>query len=439
MKKILSGVLFLLLLSSISNSNEYAGKLDELMNKYDKVGLFSGVVLLAKDGVSLFEKSYGYADWENKIPVTTSTLFNIASINKMFTQSMINQLEKEGKLNKSDNLGKYIKLYNDERDDKITIAMLIEMKAGLNDYTRNPEFNENLERFKTVNDFLEIIKDEPLLFEPGTGQEYSNSGYVVLGAIIEKVTGKPYPENLKERFFIPLGMKDSYYRQIGDVIKGTAAGTFINYDGTKRSQPFHYMPSPAGGIFMSIGDLLKFDNELRSTKIMGLGIRAGGTEAWNSIVAQYDDGYSLLILSNFAHAAEEVEMRFSKILKGESYPEPRISLDMTFYAILTKKGADELGSQLKSLVEENDMEYRPFHLNMFGYSLMGNGKIDLALEVFLLNTRLFPDFPNVWDSLAEAYMNKGDNEKAISLYKKVLDMQPDNPNAKKMLEKLQKK
>jgi CubicO group peptidase (beta-lactamase class C family) len=425
-------------LSSPAFADDYADKLDELMLKFDKIGMFSGVVMLAKDGKPVYEKAFGYADWESKTPNTSATLFNIGSINKMFTHSIINQLENEGKLKKSDNLGKYIKLYNDERDDKITIQMLIEMKAGLNDYLRNPEYYGNIEKFKTVNDYLEIIKNEPLLFEPGTGQEYSNSGYAVLGGVIEKVTGKSYVENLKERFFIPLGMNNTYYRQIGDNISGCATGTMITFNGKKIGEPFHSMPSPAGGLFMTIGDMLKFDNELRRTGIMSLGSRAGGTQVWNSVLAQYSDGYSLIILSNFNRAAEEVEMRFRKIFKGESYPEPDISMEMKLYKILSENGADELGKRLKDLVAENDMEYRPAHLNQFGYGLMQEGELDKAIEVFILNTKLFPNAPNVWDSLGEAYMNKGDKEKAVANYKKVLEMDPGNQNAKKMLEKLSK-
>jgi tetratricopeptide (TPR) repeat protein len=84
------------------------------------------------------------------------------------------------------------------------------------------------------------------------------------------------------------------------------------------------------------------------------------------------------------------------------------------------------------------MEYRPAHLNQFGYGLMQEGELDKAIEVFILNTKLFPNAPNVWDSLGEAYMNKGDKEKAVANYKKVLEMDPGNQNAKKMLEKLSK-
>lgn len=440
LKKSLIALVLLVLITSVSYSysDDIPVKLDELMSKFDKIGMFSGTVLLARDGAPVYEKSFGYADWENKTPISQNTVFNIGSINKAFTSAIINQLENEDKLKKSDNLGKYIKLYNDDRDNKITIQMLVEMKAGLGDYGQDPAFLDNIEKFKTVNDFLEIIKNEPLLYEPGTGQEYSNSGYVVLGGIIEKITGKSWFENVKERFLTPLGMNRTFFKQRGDKIEDCAAGTRLTFSGKKISEKFEFMPSPAGGLYMSAGDLLKFCNEITRTKIIFEATRAGGTEVWNAVMGQYKNGYSLIILSNFNRAAEEVEMRFRNILEGKSYPEPDISLDMKLYKILVEQGAAELGKNLKSILESNDMEYRPVHLNRLGYSLISEGELDKSIEVFTLNTQLFPNRPNVWDSLAEAYMNKGDNEKAIMYYKKVLDMEPGNQNAKKMLEKLQK-
>lgn len=316
--------------------------------------------------------------------------------------------------------------------------MLIEMKAGLGDYLDNPAFNNNRSKFRTVNDFLELIKNESLLFEPGTSQQYSNSGYAVLGGVIEKVTGKSYKDNLKERFLEPLGMYNTHYKLIGESIDNTATGTLITFSGDKVSSKFEEQPSPAGGMFSTPRDLMKFDAELRKTSIMGLGIRAGGTQVWNSILAQLKDGYTLIITSNFGKASEDVLAKFQKIFKGEPYPAPGVTMEMEMYKILTESGATGLEKDLKQLLEKNDLEYNDMHLNFFGYRLMQSGMIDRAIEVFKLNTELFPEITNVWDSLGEAYMNKGNNELAIVNYKKVLDMDPGNKNAKEMLEKLSK-
>jgi len=440
MKKIklllLLSVSFLII--NFAYADDYADKLDELMTKYDKAQLFSGTVLLAKDGSILYQKAFGYADWNKQIANNNQTLFFIASITKTFTREIVIQLEKEGKLSLNDPLSKYLSIYPDETGNKITIQMLLDMKAGLGDYLRNSNYRQHAKNFRTINDYLELIKNEPFLFEPGTGTEYSNSGYAVLGGVIEKASGKSYADNLKERFFIPLGMKDSYYRQMDDVLTNAAMGTEINFENKKRSMPLEVSPSPAGGIFTNAEDMLKFDTYMRR-KHPGAGeTDAGGTPAWNSIFAQYKDGYTLIVLSNFGRAAEEVEQRFNKILKNEKYAEPTLPVGMTLYKTLKENGIEGLEKDLKNILQQNDLMYNDIHLNKFGYELLQAGEHDLGLEVFKLNAKLFPDIANVYDSLGEAYMNMGNKELAIENYKKVLQIKPQNENAKKMLEKLTK-
>lgn len=434
---------FLILLITIfflknSLADNYSDKLSELMNQYDKSQLFSGVVLLAKDGNILYEKSFGFADWESKAPVNSQTLFNIASIGKAFTHTIIKQLESEGKLSLNDPLNKYLSIYPDNIGSKITINMLLEMKAGLGDYGMNPEYNRNPGKFTTVDAYLDLIKTEPLLYEPGTGREYSNSGYAVLGGVIEKVTGKSYEVNLKERIFEPLGMKNTYYKQLSDKIPNSAVGTMINFAGTKHSIKREFSPSPAGGMYSNAEDLFKMDAYIRNSKIIGLAARAGGTPTWNSMLGQYENGYTLIILSNFGKVADDIEAKFRKIMKNESYSTPLLPLQMQLYKVLTDEGSEGLKNNLEKILKENDEEYGDMALNGFGYQLMQAGELDKAIEVFKINTQLFPDIANTFDSLAEAYMNKGNKELAIENFKKVLEMRPQNENAKRMLEQLQK-
>ncbi|RPI16088.1 MAG: serine hydrolase [Ignavibacteriae bacterium] len=430
---------FILIMLSISTQlaqDEVTAKLESLMQEYNNMGIFSGVVLLAKDGNQLYKQAFGYADWENKNSNNTSTLFNIASITKLFTRSMIMQLKDEGKLSLDDPLSKYIALYPEETGNKITIQMLIDMKAGLGDYLNNPKFNRTPDNFKSVNDFLEIIKDEPLLFEPGTSQRYSNSGYVVLGGIIEKASGKSYEENLKERIFEPLNMKDSYFLRNGENVTNSAIGAMLKFSGEKVNAKFHAAPSPAGGIFTNADDLLKFSQYVRQIGFREGNIAAGGTPAWNSILGHYNNGYTLIILSNFGKMAEEVELRVSAIINGKTASKPDLPGAMKYYKVIKKNGIAYFKEHFKEMLEQNDLKFNDMHLNFFGYELMESGEIDLAIEVFKYNSELFPGIANVYDSLAEAYAKKGDKELAKVNYKKVLEMEPGNGNAKKMLEEL---
>ncbi|MBK8404871.1 MAG: beta-lactamase family protein [Saprospiraceae bacterium] len=133
------------------------------------------------------------------------------------------------------------------------------MRAGLGDYLRNPKFRMLAEKDFSVSELVDIIKDEPLLYEPGTGQEYSNSGYVVLGALIEKISGKSYEENLKERIFKPLGLGNVYYtKEQKSKQVNRAHGHLIDFDGNKESMDDISCSTPAGGLYMNIGSLLKF-------------------------------------------------------------------------------------------------------------------------------------------------------------------------------------
>jgi len=431
--------LFMFCLSANCYADDYPEKIDGLMNEYMKLDLFSGVVMLAKDGAPVYEKAFGYADWQKQTPNNTKTLFNIGSLNKVFTHSMILQLQNESKLSVNDPLSKYLSIFPDEVGGKITIQMLLDMKAGLGDYLMDPEYNKDPTKYRTVNDYLELIAKEPLLFEPGTDNRYSNSGFAVLGGVIEKVTGKSYTDNLKERFFTPLDMKDIYYKQIGDIIPDCASGTMLDYSGQKHSMPFDASPSPAGGMFTNVDELLKFDNYLRKSNILGGPIsRAGGTPVWNAVIIEYENGYTFIAVSNFGLMSEEVEKRVRKILKNEPYDKPDLLPEMKFYKLLKDGGADALEKDFKTILDANHLMFNDMHLNHFGYGLMQNDELDLAIEVFKLNVKLFPDVANVYDSMGEAYMNKGEKDLAIENYKKVIDMDPQNQNAKRMLDKLTK-
>ncbi|MBK6823284.1 MAG: beta-lactamase family protein [Saprospiraceae bacterium] len=210
-------------------------KLDSLLSDaYDK-GIFTGQVILSHRTKQIYYRKYGYADWNTKREMDPKKLFNIGSLNKQFTEEIIHQLVQEGHLQYQDKLSKYIDVIAADNEDKITVEMLLDMKAGLGDYLRNPKFRKIQQTDFSLNELIEIIKVEPLLFEPGTQQEYSNSGYAVLGALIEKVTGKSYEENLLTRIAKPLGISEIYYardqksRQVN-----RAFGHLIDFDGKKE-------------------------------------------------------------------------------------------------------------------------------------------------------------------------------------------------------------
>jgi CubicO group peptidase (beta-lactamase class C family) len=186
-------------------------KIDLLLVDAFNKNIFSGIVTVAQDGKVIYYIPMGYADWQTKRPFTKNTLFNIGSLNKQFTEEMIHQLVKENKLIYNDKLSRFLNLFSSEIGDKITIQQLLDMSAGLGDYLMDPQFRKIMDTDFSLDELVNIIKSEPLLFEPGKDNRYSNSGYVVLGAVIEKITGKSYEDNLRERIVLPLGLKNIYY------------------------------------------------------------------------------------------------------------------------------------------------------------------------------------------------------------------------------------
>jgi CubicO group peptidase (beta-lactamase class C family) len=445
--------------------------IDTLLNKAVQEDLFSGTVLIAENGKVVYKKSFGMSDWENTIPNNDSTKFNIGSIGKLFTQVLITQLYQEGKLDLNDKLSKYLNIYPVDVGDKITIKHLLTMSAGLGDYFRIPQFRQNPSAYKNVMDLIDLIKKEPLLFEPGISNEYSNSGYVVLGGIIEKITGESYLQNLYERILIPLAMKNSGFIYEGMKVKNRANGYMIQASGGKQntSQIARTIPTPAGGMFSTVDDLFKMDislqndnkllddnhkailftrfrtegnkdwNTLKSSPDFGFGI-AGGSPGWNSVWDQNIAGkYTVIILSNYHQAAEEMLPRITSILKDKPYQPLTIPLNRFIYNEIKKNGINNLSDNFDRLIKENKFEIEDdMTLNEIGYEFLNSNMIDEAIGIFNINVRLFPSVANVYDSLGEAYKLKGNKEEAIKNYQKAVELNPKNENAKKILEDLKK-
>jgi D-alanyl-D-alanine carboxypeptidase len=311
---------------------------------------FSGVVLVAKDGKILYEKAFGYADKNFKIPNRTDTKFNLASLNKLFTAVVISQLVEQGKLNFDDTIGKYLDGFSKDAAEKVTIRHLLQMKSGWGDYWNNEYFKNNFTKMRKVSDYLELIQKMPLEFEPGTKQIHSNTGFIVLGAIIEKITGMDYFDYVRENIYKPAGMNDTdSYDRDSDVSNMATGYTNLHpadpvKKGFKWSDRCFLRPKggPDGGGYSTALDMLKFDTALRSHKFLGekyfnylnnrfegeidrplenpdtIRLSAGGSmgiETWFGRDLQ--DGYTIIILSNYDMQREETSINEVKKAIGK--------------------------------------------------------------------------------------------------------------------------
>jgi D-alanyl-D-alanine carboxypeptidase len=252
-------------------------ELDAYLKKAADEDSFSGVVLVAKDAQPVFKKAYGMANQSTHTPNNLETKFNLGSMNKMFTAVAIAQLAERGKLSFNDTISKHLPGYpNKAVAAKVTIHHLLTHTSGMGDYF-NDDYFARLNRMRTVADLLPLFVNDTLAFEPGTKWQYSNSGYVVLGLIIEKVSGQSYFDYVKEEIFRPAGMTDTDFYERDENVPNRAIGyTKMGANGQSdpaapRRDNTSLRPakgSPAGGGYSTAEDLLKFSLALRSHKLL---------------------------------------------------------------------------------------------------------------------------------------------------------------------------
>jgi len=238
-----------------ATGQEFAAKADAYVQSWARDGQFRGSVIVAKDGKPVFRKAYGLANEEWDIANTPETKFRLGSITKQFTAAAILQLAEKGKLKLDDPVKSH---YPDAPAawDKVTIHHLLNHTSGIKSYTGLPGFMEKRVREKmTPPEIVKLTQDMPLEFEPGEKFAYNNTGYVLLGAIIEKVSGLSYAAYLQENVFGPLGMSESGYDSDTAIIKRRATG----YTGGKNSAFIDMsLPHAAGSLFSTVDDLVKW-------------------------------------------------------------------------------------------------------------------------------------------------------------------------------------
>lgn len=236
---------------------------------------FSGAVLLAKDGVLLFKKAYGLASKRYNIPNKTDTKFNLGSMNKMFTGVAIAQLAQQGLLSFNDPIIKYLPNYaNREVAEKVTIHHLLTHTSGMDAYW-DAMFKMDWTKLRTVADFAGLFVEDTLLFEPGAQFHYSNNGPIVLGLIIEAISGQDYHDYVRENIYQPAGMINTDCYHMDSPTPNLAIGYTKTDYREKRTDEWHsnlFMHSarggPAGGGFSTVQDLLNFDIALRNHRLL---------------------------------------------------------------------------------------------------------------------------------------------------------------------------
>jgi D-alanyl-D-alanine carboxypeptidase len=252
-------------------------EIENLLERAARADTFSGAVLVARGGAPVFQKAYGMANQEKRIANRTDTKFNLGSMNKMFTSVAIAQLAERGQLSFDDPVSKHLPDYpNKDVAAKVTIHHLLTHTSGLGNYMTEA-WIENRAKIRTAADLLPYFAQQPLKFAPGTGWRYSNAGFVVLGLIVEKLSGQSYYDYVRSHIFKPAGMSDTdSYESTREVPNMAVGYTRAGAEGPPRPEnPLRpntfWLPfrgSPAGGGYSTLGDLLKFDRALRAHKLL---------------------------------------------------------------------------------------------------------------------------------------------------------------------------
>jgi CubicO group peptidase (beta-lactamase class C family) len=230
-------------------------QLDSLMTSQFTNGEFSGSVLVTKNNKEIYNKQFGFADLETKRAISKDTKFSLGSIPKMMTGTVILKLVEENKLKLHEPISTYLPEWKVPNGDSITIHHLLTHSSGLGDY------------MSTIDNLMKIIVAQPLSFrKPGSKFRYSNSGFVVMGKIIEKIEGKPYFTVLNNRIFKPAGMKST--TPLINLNNKTFAKGYVKNDGAWKPEVDIIPPSADGGLFSTTKDLLLFDKALSEGKLI---------------------------------------------------------------------------------------------------------------------------------------------------------------------------
>ncbi len=257
--------------SSVAQSvadKQLTTKFDQLLSEQFKTGESGATALISRKGQIIYKKAFGMANLELNIPMQTESVFRIGSITKQFTAIAILQLMEQGKLDLQDDITKFIPDYP-THGHKITIEHLLTHTSGIKSYTDMPEFGVMSRLDKKPEELISFFKNQPMEFAPGTKWNYNNSAYFLLGYIIEKISGKTYPEYVEQNFFKTLGMTNSYYGSDSKIIKNRAAAYSKNENEFVNAEPLSMtLPYAAGSLQSTVDDLFKWNQAVQNYKLV---------------------------------------------------------------------------------------------------------------------------------------------------------------------------
>lgn len=450
-------------------------KIDQLINTYAKYGQFNGSVLISEKGEIIYKKGFGLANVEWNIPNQPDTKHRLASMTKQFTAMLILQLVSENKLKLQVPISAYLPDYPKKTGDIITIHQLLTHTSGIPNYTDFASYRDIMRDPYRPEELVDLFADSSLQFTPGEKFSYSNSGYILLGFIIEKITGKNYEQVLQEKILTPLKMNNTGYDHANTIIKNRASGyykvgnNFQNAGYIDMSTPF-----AAGAIYSTVEDLYLWDQALYTEKLLpdkyrdllfgkyipesersyyGYGwsigempvgntkeqlqtiSHSGFINGFNTLITRIPSDKSLIVLLSNAGGAplDQMTIAINGILYNKPYNFPKKSIAYSMMEVIEKDGITTALSYFKAIKDSDSYYLSESEMNDVGYQLLQSGKAKEAAAVFKLNVEAYPNSFNVYDSYGEALMAVGNKSEAIENYMQSVKLNPGNENGLKVL------
>lgn len=417
--------------------SKYSDQILEVKRLFDSTDMgrtYHGAILIAEGENILFQNAYG--ENQSHEPNTINTRYDLASMGKMFAATAIMQLIEQGKLTLDQTIGEILQDYPNVEAKKIKVKHLLSHTSGMGDYF-GPAFFENQDKIKSLEDFLPYFVNDPINFTPGETMRYSNAGYIVLGLIIQKVSGYNYNTYLEKHIFRPAGMENtgpligsaggglSTVRDLYKFGLTLQQGKLISKEGLKTITTDHF------GHGYGYGMTLKQFNE---HQIYGHNGGAPGIAGELDMVK----GEPLIIvtMTNRHPLGGWVQMR-SHIRKEFFGMTPELKKFFNTEEVIKtykSKGFAEASKQLKGL-DNNIIDKNTFH---YAEQFAGQGKMDKAIEVMKLIVQAYANEPYPYAFLADFQMQAGRKEEAIKNYKKSLEINPHDEQVIERLKQLEK-
>jgi CubicO group peptidase (beta-lactamase class C family) len=475
---VLYAAITLLTVQQAALAQNHAAKIQEVLTLANKYRQFNGSALVAENGKVIYKGGFGMANMEWGIPNAPDTKFRLGSITKQFTATVTLQLVEQGKIKLDGKISDYLPDYRKDIGEKVTIHHLLTHTSGIPSYTSQPGFFANVSRnpYK-VADFVKQYASGNLEFEPGSKYSYNNSGYFLLGAIVERVTGKTYEQALKEMIFDKVGMVSTGYDHYDTILPKRAAGYAKTTSGyTNAAYLDMSIPYAAGSLYSTVEDLYLWDQALYTDKLLTpqskelmykpflqeyaygwvvtkasfklndqplpIITHGGGINGFTTTIVRFPREKNLIVIldNTGSQNLNQLSEKLAKIIYNQPYDLPKMSIAAVVEKTIREKGIEAAVAEYRELKAKHasDYDFAEPELNALGYRLMQTGKLKEAVEIFKLNVEAYPQGFNTYDSLAEAYANLNERELALKNFKKSLELNPNNTSAAEALKRLEK-